>query len=92
MKAKIAHRIRGRCRFATPYSFNQKEYGALKCELESFDGVISVDINSLNGSIVVEYKEEILPNICKYILDLDLKALNHSDICPTMIENQGGDL
>ena len=90
MKAKIAHRIRGRCRFATPYSFNQKEYGALKYELESFDGVISVDINSLNGSIVVEYKEEILPNICKYILDLDLKAINDSDICPTMIENQGG--
>lgn len=75
MRAKIAHRIQGRTRFTTPYKFSIDEANALKYQIESLEGVSSCYVHRIDGSIVVEYREDALPHICQWILDADVETL-----------------
>lgn len=83
MKARIAHRIRGRARFKTPYSFTKNEYRGLSFYLQNLKGVNSCKISPLSGNIVLEYDERELPNICSFILNFnlnDLKDFENEDL------------
>ncbi|MDO5715479.1 MAG: heavy metal translocating P-type ATPase [Tissierellia bacterium] len=83
MKARIAHRIKGRTRFCTPYKLTHKEANGLKYLLENMDGVYHCKVHPISGSFVVEYEDHVLPKICRYILELKI-----DDLSKVLIENR----
>lgn len=75
MRARIAHRTQGRSRFETPYRFSTAEINAIKYQMEQLEKVSFCYVHGITGSIVVEYCEEALPQICRKILDMDVRTL-----------------
>lgn len=75
MKASIAHRTLGRTRFLFQDKLEDKDVNKLKYKIESIEGVKNARISILSSSIVVDYEEEILPKICRFILGFDISSL-----------------
>ena len=74
MNIKTIHSLDGRIRYATPYKFTKAESNCLKTRLERFPGVRKAVIYPLNGSILVEYTD----NICRietFLKDMDVQGL-----------------
>ena len=80
MKASIASRTLGRCRFLYIDKLRDCDVNKLKYKIEEISGVKSCKISPLANSITVNYEESYLPKIAKFILDFDLEDLRDFEI------------
>ena len=80
MKASIASRTLGRCRFLYIDKLRDCDVNKLKYKIEEISGVKSCEISPLANSITVNYEESYLPKIAKFILDFDLEDLRDFEI------------
>ena len=80
MKASIASRTLGRCRFLYIDKLRDCDVNKLKYKIEELSGVKSCKISPLANSITVNYEESYLPKIAKFILDFDLEDLRDFEI------------
>lgn len=80
MKASIASRTLGRCRFLYRDLLRDCDVNKLKYKIEELSGVKSCKISPLANSITVNYEESYLPKIAKFILDFDLEDLRDFEI------------
>ena len=80
MKASIASRTLGRCRFLYIDKLRDCDVNKLKYKIEEISGVKSCKISPLANSITVNYEESYLPKIAKFILNFDLEDLRDFEI------------
>ncbi|MDU4045432.1 MAG: heavy metal translocating P-type ATPase [Peptoniphilus harei] len=80
MKASIASRTLGRCRFLYIDKLRDCDVNKLKYKIEEISGVKSCKISPIANSITVNYEESYLPKIAKFILDFDLEDLRDFEI------------
>ena len=80
MRASIAHRIKGRCRFVYEDNLKKENLNKLKYCIEEVSGVKSCKISLLTNSITVNYDENCVSKLAKFILDLDMDTIENTSI------------
>ena len=80
MRASIAHRIKGRCRFVYEDNLKKENLNKLKYCIEEVSGVRSCKISLLTNSITVSYDENCVSKLAKFILDLDMDTIENTSI------------
>ena len=80
MIATIANRTLGRSRFIYEGLIKDSDVNKIKYKVEKLEGVKSCKVSPLANSIIVNYEEEFLPKIARFILDFDLKELINFEI------------
>lgn len=79
MKFKIEHKLNGRIRVKTPYSFTLDEANILKYNLESITGVLYAYVYKKTGNIKIEYSNNSLSDILNLLKDTNINDLTKSD-------------
>lgn len=80
MIASIASRTLGRCRFIYEGVIEDSDVNKIKYKVEKLEGVKSCKVSPLANSIIVNYEEEYLPKVARFIMDLDLEELADFEI------------
>lgn len=80
MRAKIKARCLERSRFIYEDYLEDSHIDKIKYKIEKISGVKSCEISKISKSIVVNYEEESLHKIARFILDLDIKSLDDFEI------------
>lgn len=80
MIATIASRTLGRSRFIYEDKLRECDVNKLKYKIEKLSGVKFCKISILANSIIVNYEEEYLPQIAKFILEFDLEELRDFEV------------
>ena len=80
MRASIAHRIKGRCRFVYEDNLKKENLNKLKYCIEEVSGVRSCKISLITNSITVSYDENCVSKLAKFILDLDMDTIENTSI------------
>lgn len=80
MIASIASRTLGRCRFNYEGVIEDSDVNKIKYKVEKLEGVKSCKVSPLANSIIVNYEEEYLPKVARFIMDLDLEELADFEI------------
>lgn len=76
MRAAIKARTIGRSRFIYEDYLKKSNVNKLKYKIEQVKGVKSCEISYISKSIIVNYEEDLIGNIARFILDFDLKSLD----------------
>lgn len=80
MIASIASRTLGRCRFNYEGVIEDSDVNKIKYKVEKLEGVKSCKVSPLANSIIVNYEEEYLPKVARFIMNLDLEELADFEI------------
>lgn len=80
MIATIASRTLGRSRFIYEGLIKDSDVNKIKYKVEKLEGVKSCKVSPLANSIIVNYEEEYLPKVARFIMDLDLEELADFEI------------
>lgn len=80
MIATIANRTLGRSRFIYEGLIEDSDVNKLKYKIEQLEGVKFCKVSPLANSIIVNYEEEYLPKVARFIMDLDLEELADFEI------------
>ncbi len=80
MIATIASRTLGRCRFNYEGVIKDSDVNKIKYKVEKLEGVKSCKVSPLANSIIVNYEEEYLPKVARFIMNLDLEELADFEI------------
>ena len=80
MIASIASRTLGRCRFNYEGVIKDSDVNKIKYKVEQLEGVKFCKVSPLANSIIVNYEEEYLPKVARFIMDLDLEELADFEI------------
>lgn len=80
MRASIKARTLGRSRFLFEDYLKESNVNKLKYKIEKLKGVKTCEISPISKSIIVNYDEDYIGNIARFILDFDLKSLDNFEI------------
>lgn len=80
MRASIKARTLGRSRFLFEDYLKKSNVNKLKYKIEKLKGVKTCEISPISKSIIVNYDEDYIGNIARFILDFDLKSLDNFEI------------
>lgn len=80
MRASIKARTLGRSRFLFEDYLKESNINKLKYKIEKLKGVKTCEISPISKSIIVNYDEDYIGNIARFILDFDLKSLDNFEI------------
>ena len=75
MRASLAHRLDTRARFVYGENLSFDLANNLKYLVQGLDGVKFCKVNPLANSFTVTFEKGSLPNLARFILDLDLKTI-----------------
>lgn len=89
MQVSVGHKLPGRIRFRyDKHSLNMKQITLAEYLLSMQDGIISVYINPISGSILIHYENISEQEVINYVALLDDKYLNDDELLKTMPEAQ----
>lgn len=80
MRASIKARTLGRSRFLFEDYLKESNINKLKYKIEKLKGVKTCEISPISKSIIVNYDEDYIGYIARFILDFDLKSLDNFEI------------
>lgn len=80
MRASIKARTLGRSRFLFEDYLKESNVNKLKYKIEKLKGVKTCEISPISKSIIVNYDEDYIGNIARFILDFDLACLDDFEI------------
>lgn len=80
MRASIKARTLGRSRFLFEDYLKESNVNKLKYKIEKLKGVKTCEISPISKSIIVNYDEDYIGNIARFILDFDLESLDNFEI------------
>ena len=80
MRASIKARTLGRSRFLFEDYLKESNVNKLKYKIEKLRGVKTCEISPISKSIIVNYDEDYIGNIARFILDFDLESLDNFEI------------
>lgn len=80
MRASIKARTLGRSRFLFEDYLKESNVNKLKYKIEKLKGVKTCEISPISKSIIVNYDEDYIGEIARFILDFDLKSLDDFEI------------
>lgn len=80
MRASIKARTLGRSRFLFEDYLKESNVNKLKYKIEKLKGVKTCEISPISKSIIVNYDEDYIGNVARFILDFDLKSLDNFEI------------
>lgn len=80
MRASIKARTLGRSRFLFEDYLKDSNVNKLKYKIEKVKGVKFCQISTISKSIIINYDEDYIGEIARFILDFDLKSLDDFEI------------
>ena len=80
MRASIKARTLGRSRFLFEDHLKDSNINKLKYKIEKLKGVKFCQISTISKSIIINYDEDYIGEIARFILDFDLKSLDDFEI------------
>ena len=80
MRASIKARTLGRSRFLFEDYLKDSNVNKLKYKIEKLKGVKFCQISPISKSIIINYDEDYIGDIARFILDFDLKSLDDFEI------------
>ena len=75
MRASLAHRLDTRARFVYEEDLSFDLANNLKYLVQGLEGVKFCKVNPLANSFTVTFEKGSLPNLARFILDLDIKTI-----------------
>lgn len=80
MRASIKARTLGRSRFLFEDYLKESNVNKLKYKIEKLRGVKTCEISPISKSIIINYDEDYIGEIARFILDFDIKSLDDFEI------------